>query len=89
MKNRLTQALRGEINQKTADYIDAGFEEVRNNLIAEIILLQKRIKNLEAKQAENERIIERLQQPPPGDSDDKYALTRRKLIQLMKELGIE
>ena len=87
MNNRLTQALRGEINQKTADYVDAAVTDARNALYTEITILQKRVQHLEHCQREQEQLIAQLQNTPE-EPDDKYALTRRKLIQLMKKLGI-
>jgi len=91
MSKARADALRAEVHQATADYIDASIDVAvaqiareHRRIAGQIEELQDRAARLETAifNIENTKAIERA-------PDDKYALTKRKLVNLLDKLGIE
>lgn len=83
------EALRGSIDGKVADYIDE-VEKVQNAEIIHRDAERRRdYETLKKDIAELREIVENLNltvETTP-EMDDKYALTKAKLIRLMKDMG--
>lgn len=91
MSKARAAALRAEVQQATADYIDATIDMAvaqiareHRRIAGQIEELQDRAGRLETAIANLENTKEVSQAP-----DDKYALTKRKLVNLLDKLGIE
>lgn len=91
MSKAKTAALRAEVNQVTADYIDAAIGVAVNNIAYEHRRIAGQIEELKTRALRLENAIENIKasKPTTPNPDDKYALTKRKLVNLMNELGIE
>ena len=86
--NPLTAALRAQIDQRVADYIDAAIadavdqidlrhvdlDESIRMIVKDTLNLDNRLANLEASTS-------------AATKDDKYSLTKAKLVRLMKDMG--
>ena len=87
MSATVKAALRPEIDQRTADYVDAACAVVdtecvvrTDNCCSRINLLEQEIAKLKVSVAEAKAIA-------ADKPDDRYALTKVKLIRMMKEMG--
>ena len=91
MSKTKAAALRAEVNQVTADYIDAAIGVAVNNIAYEHRRIASQIEELKTRATRLENAIENLKasKDEVSNPDDKYALTKRKLVNLMNRLGIE
>lgn len=83
------QALRQNIDGKIADYIDEVDRIQTEELHAENHRRRKGVEAIRADLAELRADIEqiKLRLDAEPKSDDKYAITKAKLVQLMKDMG--
>lgn len=83
-------ALRPEVPPKTADYIDAKLEQLQaeqQKAIAKALAAITQRLDIQTQRLDDlEEAVIHLTQAQR--SDDKYSLTKAKLVRLMKELGI-
>lgn len=91
MSAKIRDALRASIDQKVADFVDASCaviqaaimandtlnQAVNRSALDRITQLEQRIKELESALAEKRN----------ANDEDKYALTKAKLVRLMKDMG--
>jgi DNA-binding transcriptional MerR regulator len=91
MSAKIRDALRASIDQQVADFVDASCaviqagvtandalsQAVNRSALDRIAQLEQKIKELESAFAEKQSVSE----------DDKYALTKAKLVRLMKDMG--
>ena len=87
MSKTRAKALRAEVNQVTADYVDAAIDASLENLKSENHRLSGRIEELQARVTNLENLEANKDEGPIPD--DKYALTKRKLVNLLNRLGID
>jgi hypothetical protein len=88
MSQTIRDALRPSIDQKTADFVDASIavqnaDRVRDEtaILNRLVRLQDELSTVKNQIAEINALI-------ASQPDDKYALTKAKLIRLMKQQGI-
>ena len=88
MTNPLTQALRHSVDQTTADYIDAVQEDAANSQAAGDVLRMAMVDQLASTINEQALRIDALERAFTASTrDDRYALTKAKLVRLMTDLG--
>jgi len=90
MSKARAAALRAEVHQATADYIDAAIKVAMDNIAFEHRRINAEIEKLQTRALHIEYALENIKSTKDLESsDDKYALTKRKLINLLDKLGIE
>lgn len=89
MSKARAAALRAEVHQATADYIDAAIDVAAAELHAESLRLQRQLNKIESDINEINETLVNLNKASATEPDDKYALTKRKLVNLLDKLGIE
>ena len=90
MSKARADALRAEVHQATADYIDAAIKVAMDNIAFEHRRINAEIEKLQTRALHIEYALENIKSTKDLESsDDKYALTKRKLINLLDKLGIE
>jgi prefoldin subunit 5 len=91
MSKARAAALRAEVHQATADYIDAAIDVAVNKIALEHRRIAGQIEELQDRAARLETAIANIENTKDAalSPDDKYALTKRKLVNLLDKLGIE
>ncbi len=90
MSQKVRDALRLSMQPDVADFVDASVAVLSNELARTDLNARHRHDNLAAKVARLELLLENLSKRiETSHEDDKYALTRRKLIRLAQKMGIE
>lgn len=88
MTNPLTKALRAQIDQRTADYVDAAISDALA-VLAEKLAETNGVLGNQASQVTqiDQRLTEAEGLLAAASRDDRYLLTKAKLVQLMKDMG--
>ena len=87
MSEEIKNALRPDIDAKVADYADAAASVVNRDCIDRTAVSQNDVMALDRRIDEVEQQINDLKAQIAVVPDDKYSLTKAKLIRLMKALG--
>jgi len=79
-------------DKETRSYLDAHFSKIQQDHYANIEILQAKIKELRSQLIDTQTLLtsfieQKSQAPKAAQPDDKYILTKAKLIKLMKDLG--
>lgn len=85
MTNPLTQALRSQIDQRVADYVDSAIRDAIDLITNDLTLIHSLISQSQATEIHLANRLTEIENAPT--TDDKYALTKSKLIRLMKDMG--
>lgn len=89
MSRARKDALRAEIDQKTAEYVDAAIADAMATLNAYMLRVESKVTKLKNEHEITRANLTNMQtQSTSASSDDKYALTKAKLVKLMKEMGM-
>tara|TARA_R100000951_G_C2572312_1_gene159148 strand:- start:410 stop:685 length:276 start_codon:yes stop_codon:yes gene_type:complete len=81
-------ALRDRVDATVGAYVEAASVVLEENTSALITALEERIENLEVQSLVLQQQVNELLEAEAKPADaDKYALTKSKLIKLMKDMG--
>lgn len=84
--SRLLIALRGQIDQRVADYVDASIAAVRTDYDAKLAAQATEIANLKSAIVTLNDQLAAVATDPLDET--RYILTKAKVVRLMKHLGI-
>lgn len=88
MTNPLTAALRANLDPSVADYIDAALADLKQDQDLALQVERDYRATLEASLLEVSNRLTEAETLLSGQTrDDRYALTKAKLVQLMKDMG--
>lgn len=87
MSNDVYEALKSDVGPKVADFVDAAVKGIESNEDHERDLLYGEISRLEVQIKMLKNSIAELEGKKPDEDPTKYILTKKKLVQFMKENG--
>ncbi len=87
MSKEVKEALRSDVPLKTLQYIDAADDEMMSEAEKKIELVKKEVATLKDDIAALVSNIDELRAAVENKPDDKYALTKTKLVRLMVDMG--
>lgn len=88
MSQTIRDALRPSIDQKVADYVDASIAVQNADRIRDETAILNRLVRLQDELSTIKNQIAEIEASMASAPDDKYALTKAKLVRLMKQLNI-
>ena len=87
MSTTVREAIRPDVEAKTATFVDASFAVADRECILRTEKANSTIIALEDKITSLKEEVRELKALMAAEPDDKYSLTKAKLIRLMKDLG--
>lgn len=87
MSDHVYEALKPDVGPKVGDFVDAARNIIDTELNHQVDLLYGEISRLEVQIKMMQQRIKDLEGKEPSPEDDKYALTKKKLVDFMKSQG--
>jgi len=87
MSQQVYDALKPDVGPKVGDFVDATRNIIDAELNHQVDLLYGEISRLETQIKMMQQNIKELEGREPSPEDDKYSLTKKKLVRFMKAQG--
>lgn len=87
MSTAQRDALRDKVEPTVGAFVEASSAVTEETLNSSINLILKRVEELEVQALELQAKVTKLTENLPAADSDKYALTKSKMIKMMKQMG--